>query len=196
MTTDQQTPAIAASTPRCEELLREIVSIRSVVGEDTTAHLWMSERLSELGMTVEHYAVEGRRTPLVLGILEGQVSTPGVLFDAHYDTVGAVPGDWSRDPWRAHVEDGVLYGRGAVDSKGPLVAILIRASCWLLGGWSQQLTGNEMVAVRMVDPEDPRYLVSMSSSGLTTEQEAAVNRAPATEGAAGRAFKEDRVILI
>src|SRR5438445_9933510 len=33
-------------------------------------------------------------------------------------------------------------------SKGPLVALLIRASCWLLGGWSEQLTGNQMAAVR------------------------------------------------
>ena len=122
MTTEQQAPP--TNVQRCEELLREIVSIRSVVGEDTTAHLWLSARLREAGMTVEHYAVEGRRTPLVLGIFEGQGSKPGVLFDAHYDTVGAVPSDWSRDPWKAHVEDGVLYGRGAVDSKGSLVAML------------------------------------------------------------------------
>jgi acetylornithine deacetylase/succinyl-diaminopimelate desuccinylase-like protein len=112
------------NTQRCEELLREIVSIRSVVGEDTTAHLWLSARLRDAGMTVEHYAVEGRRTPLVLGIFEGAGTKPGVLFDAHYDTVGAIPGDWSRDPWKAHVEDGVLYGRGAVDSKGSLVGML------------------------------------------------------------------------
>jgi acetylornithine deacetylase/succinyl-diaminopimelate desuccinylase-like protein len=105
-------------------LLRQIVGIRSVVGEDTTAHLWMVERLRELGMTVEQYAVEGRRTPLVLGTLEGDGSKPGVLFDAHYDTVSATPGDWSRDPWGAQVDDGVLYGRGAVDSKGGLVAML------------------------------------------------------------------------
>jgi succinyl-diaminopimelate desuccinylase len=38
--------------------------------------------------------------------------------------VQAVPADWSRDPWGAQVEDGVLYGRGAVDSKGPMVAML------------------------------------------------------------------------
>jgi len=112
------------NTQRCEELLREIVSIRSVVGEDTTAHLWVSARLREAGMTVEHYAVDGSRTPLVLGIFEGAGTKPGVLFDAHYDTVGAIPGDWSRDPWKAHVEDGVLYGRGAVDSKGSLVGML------------------------------------------------------------------------
>src|SRR5262245_24447064 len=34
-------------------------------------------------------------------------------------------------------------------SKGPLVAWLIRGSCELFGGWSVQLTGNEMLAVRL-----------------------------------------------
>ena len=136
MTTEQQ--AAPTNVQRCEELLREIVSIRSVVGEDTTAHLWLSARLREAGMTVEHYAVEGRRTPLVLGIFEGQGSKPGVLFDAHYDTVGAVPSDWSRDPWKAHVEDGVLYGRGAVDSKGSLVAMLTAVGELVASGESVQ----------------------------------------------------------
>ena len=135
MTTDQKA---LPSTQRCEQLLREIVSIRSVVGEDTTAHLWLSARLREAGMTGEHYAVEGRRTPLVLGIFEGHAGKPGVLFDAHYDTVGAMPGDWSRDPWKAHVEDGVLYGRGAVDSKGSLVAMLTAVTDLLASGEGMQ----------------------------------------------------------
>jgi acetylornithine deacetylase/succinyl-diaminopimelate desuccinylase-like protein len=134
MTTDQQAGRIGVSTQRCEELLRQIVGIRSVVGEDTTAHLWMTERLRELGMTVEQYAVEGRRTPLVLGTLEGDDSKPGVLFDAHYDTVGAASGDWSRDPWGAQVDDGVLYGRGAVDSKGALVAMLAAIEALVTSG--------------------------------------------------------------
>ncbi len=136
MTTEQQ--AAPTNVQRCEELLREIVSIRSVVGEDTTAHLWLSARLREAGMTVEHYAVEGRRTPLVLGIFEGQGSKPGGLFDAHYATVGAVPSAWSRDPWKAHVEDGVLYGRGAVDSKGSLVAMLTAVGELVASGESVQ----------------------------------------------------------
>ena len=124
MTTEQQAPSMAVSTERCEQLLSELVSIRSVVGEDTTAHLWMTARLEELGMTVEHYAVEGRRTPLVVGVLEGDGDKPGVLFDGHYDTVAATSSDWSRDPFTAYVENGVLYGRGAVDSKGSVAAML------------------------------------------------------------------------
>lgn len=125
MATDsRELPELSVSQDRCEELLRQVVRIRSVVGEETTAHLWVTERLRALGMTVEHYAVEGSKAPLVLGVLEGEGDDEGVLFDAHFDTVHARPADWSRDPWGAEVEDGVLYGRGAVDSKGTHVAML------------------------------------------------------------------------
>jgi succinyl-diaminopimelate desuccinylase len=124
MSIDQETRPLAVSVERCEELLGQLVRLRSVVGEDTKAHSWVTTRLRELGFTVEHYAVEGRKAPLVLGVLEGEGHEPGVLFDAHYDTVHARPEDWTRDPWGAQVEDGVLYGRGAVDSKGSHVAML------------------------------------------------------------------------
>lgn len=124
MSTGQQIALPSVAVERCEQLLKEFVSIRSVVGEPTTAHLWISARLREFGMTVEHYAVEGRKAPLVLGVLEGDGDGPGVMFDGHFDTVGANPSDWSHDPWGADVVDGVLYGRGAVDSKGTDVAML------------------------------------------------------------------------
>lgn len=125
MATDHKTAQPSLTAARAEELLSEIVSIRSVVGEDTTAHRWVGRRLRDVGMRVEEYAVEGRRAPLVLGVLEGDGDAPGVLFDAHFDTVHADAADWSHDPFTAHVEDGVLYGRGAVDSKGSLVAMLM-----------------------------------------------------------------------
>ena len=128
------TNSMTVSAERCESLLRELVSIRSVVGEDTTAHVWMTRRLSELGMAVEPYSVEGRRTPLVLGTLEGDGEQPGVMFDGHYDTVGATPSDWASDPWTARVENGVLYGRGAVDSKGAAVAMIAAIEALVASG--------------------------------------------------------------
>jgi acetylornithine deacetylase len=128
------TNSIRISGDRCEGLLRELVSIRSVVGEDTTAHVWMTRRLTDLGMAVEHYSVEGRRTPLVLGVLEGNGDAAGVMFDGHYDTVGANPADWTSDPWSARVENGVLYGRGAVDSKGSAVAMIAAIEALVASG--------------------------------------------------------------
>ena len=85
-------------------------------------------------MTVETTPSRAASTPLVLGVLEGDGDGPGVLFDAHYDTVRACPADWSHDPWDAYVEDGVLYGRGAVDSKGTMVAMLARIEAVVASG--------------------------------------------------------------
>jgi succinyl-diaminopimelate desuccinylase len=138
MTTEQKPRGIAVEPERCESLLRQFVSIRSVVGEDTTAHLWLSGQLRELGMNVEHYAVEGRRTPLVLGVLEGDGDRPGVMFDGHYDTVAATATDWTSDPFTARVESGVLYGRGAVDSKGSDIAMLAGLEALVRSGAPRQ----------------------------------------------------------
>jgi acetylornithine deacetylase len=124
MSTDTPIALPTISTERCTQLLTEFVSIPSVVGDHTNAHEWVTARLTELGFEVRHYAVEGRTAPLVLGVLEGTGDGSGVLFDAHFDTVHARPDDWSRGPWSATVEDGVLYGRGAVDSKGTHVSML------------------------------------------------------------------------
>jgi succinyl-diaminopimelate desuccinylase len=127
MATKQERRLPGISPERAEQLLKEIVGIRSVVGEDTVAHQWMKKRMEEIGMSVEMYPVEGRKVPLVLGVIEGEGDGPGVLFDGHFDTVHAVPADWSHDPWDPIVRDGVLYGRGAVDSKGTMVAMLMAA---------------------------------------------------------------------
>jgi acetylornithine deacetylase/succinyl-diaminopimelate desuccinylase-like protein len=134
MNTNPTVALDAVRVERCEQLLRELVAIPSVVGDPTRAHLWVTERLRDLGMTVSHYAVEGRKAPLVLGVLEGDGEGPGVLFDAHFDTVHARPDDWSSDPWGAKVQDGVLYGRGAVDSKGTHVAMLAALEALVASG--------------------------------------------------------------
>jgi acetylornithine deacetylase/succinyl-diaminopimelate desuccinylase-like protein len=84
----------------------------------------MTARMTELGMRVEQYAVEGRKVPLVLGVLDGDGDERGSSSTrtSTRSTRGLRTGP--RDPWGAEVEDGILYGRGAVDSKGSHVAML------------------------------------------------------------------------
>jgi acetylornithine deacetylase/succinyl-diaminopimelate desuccinylase-like protein len=139
MATEQQSRPAEISVERAEQLLKEFVAIPSVNGDVSTGHLWMTQQLEEIGMSVEHYPVEGKPNPLVLGVLEGDGDGPGVLFDAHFDTVHAVPDDWTHDPWDPYVEDGVLYGRGAVDSKGTVVSMLMAAKAVAASG--QRLSG-------------------------------------------------------
>src|SRR3954462_3694345 len=52
-------------------------------------------------------------------------------------------------PDEAHYWDWSRHLDWSYYSKGPLVALLVRLSCWSLGPWATALTGNEMLAVRL-----------------------------------------------
>ncbi len=83
--------------------------------EGAVADLIRAE-LADLG-----FEVETDRLGNVIGTLDAGTG-PCVLLDCHMDTVGI--GDraaWSRDP-AGVVDGGRLYGRGAMDMKGPLAA--------------------------------------------------------------------------
>ncbi|MDR0399514.1 MAG: M20/M25/M40 family metallo-hydrolase [Treponema sp.] len=60
----------------------------------------------------------------------------GVLILAHYDVVPAEADKWTVDPFGAEIREGFLYGRGAQDMKGSLIAILEAAEGLIEGGFS------------------------------------------------------------
>lgn len=75
--------------------------------------LEICEKLGFKTVNVDGYA--GTASPT-----DGEPSL-GIL--AHLDVVPAGDG-WTYDPYKATVENGVLYGRGAMDDKGPAVSVM------------------------------------------------------------------------
>ncbi len=59
---------------------------------------------------------------------------PSVLM-AHYDVVGAKASEWNFDPFSGEITDGEIRGRGAVDTKCTLCAILECVESALSDGW-------------------------------------------------------------
>ena len=63
------------------------------------------------------------RTAEQMSSVESTTATgPCFAFNSHMDTVPA-GGGWSSDPFRLAERDGKLFGRGACDAKGPIVAM-------------------------------------------------------------------------
>ncbi|MCL6478447.1 MAG: ArgE/DapE family deacylase, partial [Peptococcaceae bacterium] len=125
---------------RAIQWTRELTRIKSVVGADPArdneeaAALWVAARLREMGCRVEVYEVWPHR-PNVVGIYDTGRPGPTLMFEGHTDVVTV--GDrslWTVDPFGAEIKNGKIYGRGANDMKGGLVASLLGVQALIRSG--------------------------------------------------------------
>jgi signal transduction histidine kinase len=58
------------------------------------------------------------------------------------------------------------------------------------------LLGDEVVGLRLIDPEKPTEFMLVSHCGLTDDELAEAARGPVGQGAGGRAIAEDRLVII
>jgi acetylornithine deacetylase len=121
--------------------LLDLIAIPSITGDEGAARDAVARLMAGAGLEVrswdadpvaladdpDHPGAEVPRSslPLAAGILRGARPGPRVLLAGHTDVVPpGTPGAWSLDPFRPEVRDGRVYGRGACDMKGGLVAAL------------------------------------------------------------------------
>jgi len=104
----------------------------------------------------------GLETPRinVLGIMKGTSGKPVLVFNPHMDTVPPGSG-WTVNPYGGEIIDGWIYGRGASDSKGNIVAYTYALAAIREAG--VKLRGDAIVACT-VDEETggflgPKYLL-------------------------------------
>jgi acetylornithine deacetylase/succinyl-diaminopimelate desuccinylase-like protein len=80
--------------------------------------------LEDAGIETQIYAKVPERPNLVARIEGG--AEPPLLLQGHVDVVTTAGQRWARPPFGGEVVDGYVWGRGAVDMKGP-VAMLVSA---------------------------------------------------------------------
>ena len=124
---------------------QELVRIPSVYrperGEtEEPAARWVRERLEEMGLTA-HWEEAAPGRPNVIALLEGTEGDKTLMFEGHTDVVTeGDPKQWTHDPFGGEIADGRIYGRGACDMKGGLVAALCAMKAILESG--VRLRGN------------------------------------------------------
>lgn len=109
--------------PRLVDFACRLVATRSLTCDEGAVAALVQREMEALGydeITVDE-------TGNVIGrIGQGEAA---LLLDGHMDTVTVNDADqWLRDPFSGVVEDGLLHGRGAADTKCPLAAAIYGAA--------------------------------------------------------------------
>ncbi|MGB9880414.1 MAG: M20/M25/M40 family metallo-hydrolase, partial [Anaerolineae bacterium] len=127
------------------EFLRELLEIYSPSGQESPLAHYLVDRMQRLGFTASIDPMGN-----VIGQLQGENSTSLLVLLGHMDTVpGFIP---------IRLEDGRLYGRGAVDAKGALATFIIAAA-----RAASSLRNTDIVVIGAVEEEadskGARYIV-------------------------------------
>ncbi len=120
------------------DFLSKLVSIPSVSGQEAEAMDWIAEQFARFDVEIEKIplsdnlktdpdysspipgiAYNGRHNLRI--VRRGRDRSKALLFNAHVDVVP--PSEGMDDPYSGKVKDGILYGRGACDTKGPLSTV-------------------------------------------------------------------------
>jgi acetylornithine deacetylase/succinyl-diaminopimelate desuccinylase-like protein len=64
-----------------------------------------------------------------MGMLQSSFTSYGLCTSSrHYDIITASGMGWESDPFKLTGRNGYLYGRGATDNKGPIMAVAFAAA--------------------------------------------------------------------
>ncbi len=110
-------------------ILRDLIACRSVTPAEGGALAYLEQLLAPAGFTVERPVFTEPGTPDVENLFAAiGAGEKHLVFAGHTDVVPT--GDeaaWRHGPFDGVIEDGVLYGRGAVDMKGGIAAFAAAA---------------------------------------------------------------------
>ncbi|MCM3900472.1 MAG: M20/M25/M40 family metallo-hydrolase [Pyrinomonadaceae bacterium] len=133
--------AIQDCLPAHHELLKQLVQIPSQLGNEQQCQMLVKAQMERMGQVVNQVVCRNKVEGINLATRfpgSGGVGRSLVL-NAHCDTT-PVEGEWKHPPYSAHVENGILYGRGAQDDKAGVAVILLVA--WALKMAGVRLRGD------------------------------------------------------
>lgn len=124
--------ALAQTSPqdaRARDIYEKVVAFRTAAGQGQVPGMvaYLSDTLRAGGVPAADIVTLplGETAAMIVRLPAARTaSKKPILFSAHMDVVDARPEDWTRDPFKLIEEDGYFFGRGTMDNKSGVTALV------------------------------------------------------------------------
>ena len=173
---------LSANRERITTDLETLVAIPSITGDESAVQDEVTRLMAAAGLDVISFDADPDEMardpawpgsempreilPVAAGTLRGEGSGPRLLLVGHVDVVP--PGDlrtWTTPPFEPAVRDGKLFGRGACDMKGGVVAAL--EAVRMIGEAGVELAGEVVLATVPSEEDGGGGALAAVRAGLT-----------------------------
>lgn len=126
ITFDQSSATIAQHRDALVDFTQRVVATPSLSGEEGAVASMIVAELKQLDFDDVWTDAVGN----IVGKINGG-DGPSVMLNGHMDVVDPGPSDgWPHPAYSGQIVDGHLWGRGSVDMKGPVAAMIYGAACY------------------------------------------------------------------
>lgn len=132
-----------------KELLKELIKIPSVTGEEKEIADFIVSKLKMFGIDEAFLQPVQENRCNVIGRFKGGKPGKTILLTGHLDVVS--PGDgWTKNPFEAIEEDDRIYGRGANDMKAGIAIIM---ECIKIAAQKRESFSGDIIVALLCDEE-------------------------------------------
>lgn len=124
-------PSVAQQGPdhaQARQMFEKVITFRTSIGQGQVPAMvsYLETVLRDAGVPAENIAKlpNGETVGMLVRVPGPDQNAKPILFSAHMDVVDARPEDWKRDPYKLIEEGGFFYGRGTLDNKAGVVAMM------------------------------------------------------------------------
>ena len=124
-------PSVAQQGPehvQARQMFEKVITFRTSIGQGQVPAMvtYLETVLRDAGAPTENITKlpNGETVGMLVRVPGSDQNAKPILFSAHMDVVDARPEDWKRDPYKLIEEGGFFYGRGTLDNKAGVVAMM------------------------------------------------------------------------
>jgi carboxypeptidase PM20D1 len=113
---------------QARQMFDKVITFRTSIGQGQVPAMvsYLEAVLRDAGVPAENITKlpNGETVGMLVRVPGSDQNAKPILFSAHMDVVDARPEDWKRDPYKLIEEGGFFYGRGTLDNKAGVVAMM------------------------------------------------------------------------